>query len=107
VGGLLRPDPGSISVNGIDARRFSDTQADDRLDSRQTDGFVVILDEPFTGLDAASARQIKTVPRERLRDRDTVIMITHVLEVAERLADLIGNLADLIGNLADLIGNMD
>jgi ABC-2 type transport system ATP-binding protein len=54
---------------------------------------VIILDEPLTGLDAASARQVKTVLRERVAARGTVIMTTHILEVAERMADRIGVIA--------------
>jgi ABC-2 type transport system ATP-binding protein len=54
---------------------------------------VIILDEPLTGLDAASARQVKTVLRERVAAGDTVIMTTHILEVAERMADRIGVIA--------------
>src|SRR5215470_15343549 len=54
---------------------------------------VIILDEPLTGLDAASARQVKGVLRERLRAGGTVIMTTHILEVAERMADRIGVIA--------------
>jgi ABC-2 type transport system ATP-binding protein len=54
---------------------------------------VIILDEPLTGLDAASARQVKTVLRERVRAGGTVIMTTHILEVAERMADRIGVIA--------------
>src|SRR5438445_2820762 len=55
---------------------------------------VIILDEPLTGLDAGSARQVKRVLRERVADGDTVIMTTHILEVAERMADRIGVIAD-------------
>ena len=54
---------------------------------------VIILDEPLTGLDAASARQVKTVLRERVAAGGTVIMTTHILEVAERMADRIGVIA--------------
>jgi ABC-2 type transport system ATP-binding protein len=54
---------------------------------------VIILDEPLTGLDAASARQVKSVLRERVRAGGTVIMTTHILEVAERMADRIGVIA--------------
>jgi ABC-2 type transport system ATP-binding protein len=54
---------------------------------------VIILDEPLTGLDAASARQVKAVLRERVANGDTVIMTTHILEVAERMADRIGIIA--------------
>ncbi len=51
---------------------------------------LIILDEPLTGLDAGSARLVKEVMRERVRRGDTVIMTTHILEVAERMADRIG-----------------
>jgi ABC-2 type transport system ATP-binding protein len=54
---------------------------------------VIILDEPLTGLDAASARQVKAVLRERVTNGGTVIMTTHILEVAERMADRIGIIA--------------
>jgi ABC-2 type transport system ATP-binding protein len=54
---------------------------------------VIVLDEPLTGLDAATARDVKTVLRERVRDGGTVIMTTHILEVAERMADRIGIIA--------------
>ena len=54
---------------------------------------VLVLDEPLTGLDAASARQVKTVLRERVGAGDTVIMTTHILEVAERMADHVGIIA--------------
>ena len=55
---------------------------------------LIILDEPLTGLDAGSARQVKTVLRDRVRAGATVIMTTHILEVAERMADRIGVIAD-------------
>jgi len=51
---------------------------------------VIILDEPLTGLDAGSARDVKSVLRERVRAGGTIIMTTHILEVAERMADRIG-----------------
>jgi ABC-2 type transport system ATP-binding protein len=54
---------------------------------------LIILDEPLTGLDAGTARQVKDVLRARARDGGTVIMTTHILEVAERMADRIGVIA--------------
>jgi ABC-2 type transport system ATP-binding protein len=54
---------------------------------------LIILDEPLTGLDAGSARQVKHVLRERVDAGGTVIMTTHILEVAERMADRIGVIA--------------
>ena len=54
---------------------------------------LIILDEPLTGLDAGSARQVKNVLRERVAAGGTVIMTTHILDVAERMADRIGIIA--------------
>ncbi|MFM1813388.1 MAG: hypothetical protein RLZ98_83 [Pseudomonadota bacterium] len=51
---------------------------------------LIILDEPLTGLDAGSARQVKQVLQERVKTGVTVIMTTHILEVAERMAERIG-----------------
>jgi ABC-2 type transport system ATP-binding protein len=54
---------------------------------------LIILDEPLTGLDAVSARHVKGLLSERVRAGCTVIMTTHILEVAERMADRIGVIA--------------
>ena len=67
---------------------------------------LLMLDEPLTGLDAGSARQVKDLLAARVRDGATIILTTHILEVAERIADRIGILAHgkLIaqGTLAEL-----
>jgi len=67
---------------------------------------LIILDEPLTGLDAGSARQVKSVLQGLVATGVTVIMTTHILEVAERMADRIGVIAKgrLIaeGTLAEL-----
>jgi ABC-2 type transport system ATP-binding protein len=67
---------------------------------------LIILDEPLTGLDAVSARHVKGLLSERVRAGCTVIMTTHILEVAERMADRIGVIASgrLVaeGTLAEL-----
>jgi ABC-2 type transport system ATP-binding protein len=54
---------------------------------------LIILDEPLTGLDAGSARLVKSVLAERVRAGCTVVMTTHILEIAERMADRIGVVA--------------
>jgi len=51
---------------------------------------LIILDEPLTGLDAAIARQVKDVLADKVRAGSTVLMTTHILEIAERMADRIG-----------------
>lgn len=54
---------------------------------------LIILDEPLTGLDARAARLVKDVLRERVSQGCSVVMTTHILEVAERMADRIGLIA--------------
>ncbi len=51
---------------------------------------LIILDEPLTGLDARAARLVKDALLARVRQGCTVIMTTHILEVAERMAERIG-----------------
>ena len=51
---------------------------------------LLILDEPLTGLDAAAARQVKDLLVSHVGQGGTVILTTHILEVAERLAQRIG-----------------
>ena len=46
---------------------------------------LIILDEPLTGLDAGSARRVKAVLKEHVANGATVVMTTHILEVAERI----------------------
>lgn len=54
---------------------------------------LIILDEPLTGLDAGSARLVKDVLLKRVDEGCTVILTTHILEVAERMAQRIGVIA--------------
>lgn len=51
---------------------------------------LLMLDEPLTGLDAAVARQVKDLLQQRAKSGGTVILTTHILDVAERVADRIG-----------------
>lgn len=51
---------------------------------------LLILDEPLTGLDAAAARQVKDLLLSHVAKGGTVILTTHILEVAEKLAQRIG-----------------
>jgi len=67
---------------------------------------LILLDEPLTGLDAAAARLVKDMLSEFLHEGGAVILTTHILEVAERLAERIGIIAQgrLVaeGTMADL-----
>ena len=51
---------------------------------------LLILDEPLTGLDAGAARTVKAILADCVAGGATVILTTHILEVAEKLATRIG-----------------
>jgi len=48
---------------------------------------VLILDEPFNGLDPESGRILKELLRKLASERGTVVFSTHILEIAEAVAD--------------------
>jgi len=51
---------------------------------------LIILDEPLTGLDAAAARLVKNMLTDYVQEGNTVILTTHIIEIAERMAQRIG-----------------
>lgn len=51
---------------------------------------LIILDEPLTGLDAAAAKLVKDMLSDYARQGNTVILTTHIMEIAERMAQRIG-----------------
>ena len=53
----------------------------------------LLLDEPLTGLDAASSRLVKDLLLAETKKGAAIILTTHILEVAERLATRIGILS--------------
>jgi ABC-2 type transport system ATP-binding protein len=55
---------------------------------------LLMLDEPLTGLDAGAARLVKDMLAEQTRQGVAVVLTTHILEVAEKLADRIGIIAN-------------
>jgi len=57
------------------------------------DPAVLVLDEPLTGLDAQAARLVKDLLAARVAGGRTVVLSTHILEVAERIATRVAILA--------------
>lgn len=51
---------------------------------------VVVLDEPFTGLDPVSAKKAKDILRKFVAAGGTVFFATHILDVAERFCNRVG-----------------
>lgn len=67
---------------------------------------VLVIDEPMVGLDPRSTRLVKNLLRDKVRAGMCVFMSTHLLDVAEQIADRLGIVAQgrllRVGALADL-----
>jgi ABC-2 type transport system ATP-binding protein len=48
---------------------------------------ILLLDEPFIGIDPRIARALKIVLKEKAREGRIILVSTHILEIAEALAD--------------------
>lgn len=55
---------------------------------------LIILDEPFVGLDPKAAHTVKEIMRELCHNGAAIFFSTHVLEVAEKLCDKIAIIKD-------------
>ncbi len=70
------------------------------------DPSVFVIDEPMVGLDPIHARTVKQELQERSRQGMTVLMSTHLLSLAEEVADRIGILHHgkllFVGTMAEL-----
>jgi len=51
---------------------------------------LLVIDEPMVGLDPRSARTLKNLLREFCADGGTIFLSTHLLPIAEEMADRIG-----------------
>ena len=51
---------------------------------------ILLVDEPFIGLDPKSIRLIKDLLKDYTRKGMTVLMTTHILAIAEEIGDRIG-----------------
>ena len=128
--GLLKPDGGTITVNGIDIQKdpiackkimayipdnpdlyefltgyeylnfvadmYGVSEADrkarmealaERLDIKNALPKLILMDEPFVGLDPIAAHELKEIMAEHCRNGGAIFFSTHVLEVAEKLCD--------------------
>ncbi len=67
---------------------------------------IMLIDEPFVGLDPYTIRLIKDLLRTHTRNGGTILLTTHILAIAEDIADRIGiiNRGNMvaIGTLAEL-----
>ena len=67
---------------------------------------VLLVDEPFIGLDPKSIRLIKNLLKAKTREGMTILLTTHILALAEDMADRIGIMMNgeliALGTLAEL-----
>jgi len=70
---------------------------------------VIIIDEPMIGLDPIHIRIVKDELRKRASNGTTILMSTHLLNIAEELADRIGIIAHggivELGSPKDILAN--
>ncbi|NLB36267.1 MAG: ABC transporter ATP-binding protein [Clostridiales bacterium] len=70
---------------------------------------LVIMDEPFVGLDPKAAHITKTLMREICDNGGAIFFSTHVLEVAEKLCDKVAIIKNgrlvVSGNLDEVMGD--
>jgi len=55
---------------------------------------IVVLDEPFSGLDVSAARALKTFVRAMAEDGRIIVFSSHVLEVVEQVCSRVVILKD-------------
>ena len=70
---------------------------------------LILLDEPFVGLDPRAAHILKTLMREHCDRGGAIFFSTHVLDVAERLCDKVAIIKDgqllVSGDMNEVRGN--
>lgn len=70
---------------------------------------LIIMDEPFVGLDPKAAHLLKGMMREHCEKGGAIFFSTHVLEVAEKLCDKVaiikGGMLMASGTMEEVLGN--
>ena len=67
---------------------------------------VLIMDEPFVGLDPKAVYDMKEIMRDMAKDGKTIFFSTHILDVAEKLCDRVAIIKDgtivKVGKMKDI-----
>lgn len=70
---------------------------------------VLIMDEPFVGLDPKAAYDMKEIMRDMAKEGKTIFFSTHILDVAEKLCDRVAIIKDgtivKVGKMKDIKGD--
>ena len=72
---------------------------------------LLVLDEPFVGLDPSSSKDLKDIMKDLCKNGTSVFFSSHVLEVVEKLCDRIGIIKKgkliEVGKTNEIIGSKD
>ena len=70
---------------------------------------ILIMDEPFVGLDPKAVYDMKEIMRTMAKDGKTIFFSTHILDVAEKLCDRVAIINDgtivKVGKMKDIKGD--
>ena len=70
---------------------------------------VLIMDEPFVGLDPKAVYDMKEIMRDMTKNGKTIFFSTHILDVAEKLCDRVAIIKDgtivKVGKMKDIKGD--
>lgn len=70
---------------------------------------VLIMDEPFVGLDPKAVYDVKEIMRDMAKHGKTIFFSTHILDVAEKLCDRVAIIKDgtivKVGKMRDIKGD--
>lgn len=70
---------------------------------------LIIMDEPFVGLDPKASHTLKNIMHELCEQGNSIFFSTHVLDVAEKLCNKIAIIKNgklsAFGNISEVIGN--
>lgn len=70
---------------------------------------VLIMDEPFVGLDPKAVFDMKEIMKKMCKEKKTIFFSTHILEVAEKLCNRVAIIKDgkivKIGKMKDIMGD--
>ena len=70
---------------------------------------VLIMDDPFVGLDPKAVFDMKEIMKKMCKEKKTIFFSTHILEVAEKLCDRVAIIKNgkivKIGKMKDIMGD--
>lgn len=70
---------------------------------------LLVLDEPFVGLDPKASFELKEIMKEMCKNGSSIFFSTHVLDVAEKICDRVAIIKDgslvACGNMEEVRGN--